>query len=134
MPRINARSKGASGEREFCNWLFTRGLVRRMPERNLEQVRSGGIDVIPEDHPFAYEVKRVEKYPAPYDKWWYKANLDAKKHNREAVVAHRRNNEDWSFLISLENLLGVKGSYAIVGSVAFIKYAQKRISGYKHAP
>jgi len=131
MP-INARSKGAAGEREFCTWLYQKHLVESVPERNLEQVRSGGIDVIPENHPFAYEVKRVENvtYFSTYDKWWLKAVMDCRAIGREPVVAHRKNRGNWTFLISLENLLGVPGSFAILKSVAFVKYAQKRIAGY----
>tara|TARA_R110000751_G_scaffold154943_1_gene260024 strand:- start:5738 stop:6139 length:402 start_codon:yes stop_codon:yes gene_type:complete len=129
---INVRSKGAGGEREFCEWLFARGLVQTTPDRNLEQVRAGGIDVIPVDHPFAYEVKRVEKitYFTTYDKWWMKARIDCQPLGREPIVAHRKNRGDWVFLVSLENLLAVPGSYAILKSVAFVKYAQKRIAGY----
>ena len=131
MP-INVRSKGASGEREFCEWLFRKGLVECVPDRNLEQVRHGGIDVIPEDHPFAYEVKRVETitYFTTYDKWWIKATTDARRLGREPIVAHRKNRTNWMFCVSLQNLLGLPGSYAILSSVAFVKYAQKRIAGY----
>ena len=131
--RINSRSKGANGELEFCQWLYTSGITPNIPKRNIEQVRSGGIDVIPDNHPFAYEVKRVEKIDnKTYDKWWYKANIDARPHNREAVVAHRRNDGNWIFLISVEKLLGIKGSYAIVKIMTFTKYAQKRIAGYSN--
>jgi len=131
--RINSRAKGAIGEREFCEWLFKQGLTKGIAKRNLEQVRSGGIDVIPEDHPFAYEVKRVEKMTNnTYDKWWHKAVIDCRPHNREPVVAFRRNDEYWRFLISVEKLLGVKGCYAIVKSMTFTKYAQKRLAGYSN--
>ena len=110
---INVRNKGASGEREFCEWLFTRGLVQTIPDRNLEQVRSGGIDVIPVDHPFAYEVKRVEKitYFTTYDKWWMKARIDCQPLGRDPVVAHRKNRGDWVFLVSLEIIL----DYMMIG-------------------
>jgi|TARA_R110002096_G_scaffold331955_1_gene525981 hypothetical protein len=131
MP-INARNKGASGEREFCEWIYRSGLVETMPDRNLEQVRHGGIDVIPEDHPFAYEVKRVETvtYFTTFDKWWVKAKRDADLLGREPVVAHRKNRGNWMFCVSLKSLLALEGSYAILNSVAFVKYAQKRIAGY----
>jgi hypothetical protein len=134
---VNARQKGASGERELADWLFRQQLVVRPPDRNLEQVRRGGIDLIPQDHPFLYEVKRVEGITfKTFDAWWAKANIDCTRHNRssyeerEAVVAFRRNSEPWSFLINVEKLLGVIGSYAIVKAPTFIKYAQRRIIGY----
>lgn len=130
MP-INSRSKGARGEMEFAEWLFKKGLVMKIPNRNLEQVRSGGIDIIPDEHPFAYEVKRVEKFTdTTLDKWWFKAVLDAKKEGREPVVAFRTNKGNWSFLVSLEGLLGLPGSYARIKDQAFIKFASKRIAGY----
>lgn len=134
---MNARAKGSGGEREFCEWLFRKALVITEPTRNLEQVRSGGIDVIPKDHPFVYEVKRVEMITElTLDKWWAKAIIDCGKHNRahhedrEPIVAYRKNRGDWSFIIGVEKLLGVKGSYAIVKANTFIRYAQKRIVGY----
>ena len=134
---MNVRSKGIGGENEFCDWLFRKALVMSMPTRNLEQVRSGGIDVIPKDHPFAYEVKRVENITElTLDRWWLKASIDCTKHNkkngeeRDPIVAYRRNKGDWTFLVGVEKLLGVPGSYAIVKATTFIKYAQRRIAGY----
>lgn len=138
---MNARSKGISGELEFCDWLYRKALVMSMPHRNLDQVRSGGIDVIPKDHPFVYEVKRVENVTElVLDRWWLKATIDTNKHNkltsenRETIVAYRKNKGDWSFLIGVEKLLGVTGTYAIVKANVFIKYAQKRIAGYSYEP
>lgn len=138
---INARAKGMSGELEFCDWLFRKGLVMSMPQRNLDQVRSGGIDITPKDHPFAYEVKRVENVTElVLDRWWHKATIDTAKHNkitseeRETIVAYRRNKSDWSFLLGVEKLLGVPGTYAIVKANVFIKYAQRRIAGYAYEP
>lgn len=128
---MKARAKGAAGEREFAEWLFRKGLVISPPLRNLEQVRKGGIDLIPDEHPFAYEVKRVESFTdTTLNKWWMKAMADAKKEKREPVVAYRTNRSDWMFLISVERLLGLPGGYAIVKSLVFVRYAQKRIAGY----
>ena len=56
---VNARSKGASGEREFCHWLTDNLGLEVIPERNLEQVRSGGADIC-NVYPFIFEIKRVE--------------------------------------------------------------------------
>lgn len=130
MP-INARAKGANGEREFAEWLYKKGLVISLPQRNLEQVRRGGIDLVPDEHPFAYEVKRVESFnDTTLNKWWMKACKDARKEKREPVVAYRTNRSDWTFLISVEKMLGLPGGYAIVKSLVFVRYAQKRIAGY----
>ena len=48
-----AKNKGANGEREFCKWLYENMTVP-MPQRNLEQVRSGGADVT-DIEPFFFE-------------------------------------------------------------------------------
>jgi hypothetical protein len=112
-------------------WLFTNGLTQRVTPRNLEQRRFGGIDIIPEDHPFAYEVKRVENITGgTFDKWWLKAKRDAESIGREPVVAYRTRRSDWFCIVGVEKILGVPGSYAILKGVTFIKFAQKRISGY----
>lgn len=129
---INSRAKGVGGENEFCEWLFLKQLVLTVPKRNLEQVRSGGIDVAPELHPFVYEVKRVETMTdKTLDIWWSKATVDAKRYkDREPVVAFRKNRGDWTFLVSVERILGIKGSYAIIKGITFVSYARKRIAGY----
>lgn len=129
---ISGRAKGMAGEHEFCEWLYTKGLTLTMPRRNIEQVRSGGLDVAPEQHPFVYEVKRVENVTdKTLDGWWHKAMVDARRYpEREPVVAYRRNRSDWSFLVSVERLLGVKGGYAIIKAPTFIRYAQKRIASH----
>lgn len=129
---LNGRAKGLSGENEFCEWLFLKGLVATMPKRNLNQVRSGGIDVVPDMHPFVYEVKRVELVTEKIlDGWFIKASLDAKRYRgRDPIVAYRRNRGDWTFLVGVEPVLGVPGSYVIAKSTTFVKYAQKRIASY----
>ena len=126
-----ASAKGSTGERDLAMWLFTKGLTQKVAQRNLEQTRSGGIDLIPENHPFAYEVKRVEKITGQtFDKWWIKANIDARRKGREAVVAYRTSRSDWMFMVSVEKVLGVPGSFAIIKGVTFVKFVQKRIIGY----
>lgn len=128
---VSAKSKGSAGERELAVWLFSRGLTPKLAQRNLEQVRAGGIDLIPVDHPFAYEVKRVEKITGnTFDKWWLKACRDAKRLNREAVVAYRTSRSEWMFMVSVERMLGMPGSFAIIKGATFVKFAQKRIGGF----
>jgi Holliday junction resolvase-like predicted endonuclease len=126
-----AQSKGAQGEREWAEWLYRQGLTQKLAQRNLEQRRKGGLDIIPKDHPFAYEVKRVQNITTgTFDKWWVKVQTDAKKIGREPVVAYRTSRSDWFCMVGVEKLLGVPGSYAIIKGVTFIKFAQKRIIGY----
>ena len=101
MTRINSRAKGAAGEREFCKWLYEHFDLSEMPERNLEQVRSGGADVL-SVRPFVFEVKRVERLDLQAA--WTQCVIAARKAGGEPVVAHRVNRQPWRFLISAKHI------------------------------
>ena len=94
---VNARAKGARGEREFCKWLYDELELEDMPVRNLEQVRSGGHDVyLP---PFMFEVKRVEKLNK--QQWWLQVvKASEKEEGSIPIVCFRQNKTKWNFLIS----------------------------------
>lgn len=131
MP-INGRAKGASGEREFCEWLFKNFNLLKKPERNLEQVRSGGADVLVS--PFAFEVKRCEKIDKV--QWWAQVGRAVKDPDGLAfgmipVVAYRVNNGDWLFLISTR-AIGIEdhGFVELTGRV-FKKWAMRVVSQMK---
>jgi hypothetical protein len=94
--KINARSKGSAGEREFVKWLTRTLLLKVEPTRNLEQVRKGGADII-DLSPFVFEVKRCEVLKLR--DWWAKVCVDT-PHDIIPVVAFRQNFKPWSFLIS----------------------------------
>lgn len=100
MGKINSRTKGVAGEREFCQWLQNALALEIKPQRNLEQVRSGGHDVLVE--PFLFEVKRVEAVSR--EKWWLQVCKAAKETEGGLipVVAFRRNRQKWRFLISAQ--------------------------------
>lgn len=99
---VNARGKGAEGEREFCRWLRDTLGLQKTPERNLDQVRNGGADVC-QVAPFMFEVKRCQAL-ALRD-WW----VQVMKASRGVpgsipVVAYRQNRTAWRFLISATNI------------------------------
>lgn len=97
MPKINSRAKGARGEREFCEWLRNTLDLDFTPQRNLEQVRSGGSDIL-DVYPFVFEVKRVEKLQLK--KWWLQVKAACRHdENLIPIVAYRQNGKKWSFLI-----------------------------------
>lgn len=100
MPRINSRAKGAAGEREFCAWLDKNFTLAEKPERNLEQVRSGGTDII--YAPFCFEIKRVENLDVQAA--WVQCKTDAGVLGLEPVLAHRRNRHPWTFCISARHI------------------------------
>lgn len=127
MPKINARTKGASGEREFCDWLQDTFALDKKPTRNLDQVRDSGADVI--CNPFAFEVKRCEKL-ALLD-WWGQVNravknIDGKAFGLEPVVAFRQNGLRWQFMISSKHLAMPDDSgWIILSELMFKKWAMK---------
>jgi hypothetical protein len=99
---INARSKGAGGERELIGYLQATvdkivGVGTIKLERNLEQVRSGGVDVV--GIPWlSAEIKRCEKLEL--NKWWTKlVGLTTKE--QVPVLFFRRNNEAWSVRVQI---------------------------------
>lgn len=125
MARINPRTKGASGEREFCRWLAENFNVPP-PQRNLEQVRSGGSDVI-DVEPFYFEVKRCEALS--FEAWWRqvrKAVIKACDNRLIPVVAYRQNKQPWRFLISAE-FIGVDKGFLHVSERVFIRWARDKI-------
>lgn len=118
---LNARTKGASGERQFCKWLFENLNLKEMPKRNLEQTRSGGHDVYVK--PFMFEVKRVEKLQL--QKWWLQIIKAAEKiEGSIPIVAFRQNKHKWSFLIS-GKCIGVKGGYICLNESCFILWIKQ---------
>lgn len=122
MGRINSRTKGAVGEREFCKWLYDNFNIP-MPERNLEQVRSGGSDII-DFEPFFFEVKRCELLDL--DSWWIQVvSAVRKSHNAVAVpvVAFRQNRKQWEFLISAKNI-GLDKGYMRLKERIFLQWSR----------
>lgn len=103
MPKINARSKGAAGEREFCVWLKNELKLDFLPTRNLEQVREGGADIMTVP-PFAFEVKRCQGLA--FRDWWRQVSIACVDTDRVPVVAYRQNGKKWKFLLSAK-LIGL---------------------------
>jgi len=125
MP-LNARAKGANGEREFCEWLSKNFSIPK-PERNLEQVREGGADIL--CRPFAFEIKRCENILL--QKWWTQintavSNQHGKAFGLEPVVAFRVNAKDWEFLISAKHI-GVFAGYLHMPAHVWKKWAMNYI-------
>lgn len=119
---LNARSKGASGEREFCQWLCANFNLDELPERNLEQVRNGGTDIILP--PFGFEVKRRESLD--FDSWWIQVKNDCERYPGKLipVVAFRENHKEWEFLISGNNI-GVEMGHIHINKKVFLKWSER---------
>ena len=123
MNRINVRSKGANGEREAASWLQQQFKLEHRPERNLEQVRRGGHDLLGFS-PFAFEIKRSQAI----DKrnWWLQAVTSCTEEYCIPVVMWRPNNQPWRFLISAKNI-GIKTGYIQLEQREFVFWASKLV-------
>lgn len=132
--RINIRYKGAAGEREMCEVLSGILSLGHKLERNLDQVRNGGTDII--YPPFGVEVKRCQSL-ALID-WWIQAKHDAEifnngiedhGHQITPVVAFRQNGKPWEFLISA-TYIGCELGFLRVSRKVFGEWAIKQYEEY----
>ena len=121
---MNPRVKGANGEREAAKWLQNKFGLELCPQRNLEQVRSGGYDLIGFE-PFCFEVKRCERV----DKraWWLQVK-NAINRGDIPVVMYRRNHQPWRFLIAAEHI-GVNKGFIHLEAREFLLWARRVING-----
>lgn len=117
---MNARNKGASGEREAAKWLQEKFDLETTPLRNLEQVRSGGYDLIGFE-PFAMEIKRCEKLQL--SNWWLQV-VNSTPKNMVPIVMFRQNRKPWEFLLSAK-LIGLDAGFLRIGEREFIQYIKR---------
>ena len=135
---MNHKTKGAQGEREACEWLERKVFGNVGLKRNLEQVRSGGADII--HHPLVIEVKRRQgNVDLGMDKFWSQAStackaVNVKEHTSTyvPVVMFRINKRDWEFLIPAKTL-GMDGvpiftsGYVRVNGIRFAEWAKSYV-------
>jgi len=108
---LNARNKGAEGEREFCRFLQKTLNLQNLPERNLDQVRNGGSDVCTVS-PFMFEVKRCQVLSLR--NWWVQVCTAARNvPGSIPVVAYRQNRGRWMFLLTA-TMVGLEHGYIIM--------------------
>lgn len=135
---MNAKAKGAQGEREACAWLERKVFGDVGLKRNLEQVRSGGADII--HHPLVFEVKRRKgNVDLGTDKFWIQVATACKRINVAEgvntfvpVVMFRINKRDWEFLIPADTLYGLyvndtpifTQGYVRVNGIRFVEWAK----------
>ena len=114
---MNVRQKGSNGELEAAKWLHKWLALPEVPARNLEQVRSGGHDLLVP--PFVIEVKRCETLSKV--KWWEQVNRATKAPDCP-VVMFRKNRQPWAFLVPSQ-LVGVKYGFIELGAEIFLRWA-----------
>lgn len=97
------RSKGANGEREFAKLLSEKLGIKL--ERNLEQTRAGGHDLIGLPG-IAIEVKRCEQLAI--NQWWRQA-VEQAADGLTPCLAYRQNRKPWMVAVPLNWLLRGEG-------------------------
>ena len=98
---MNSRAKGKRGELEFAKFLRERGHEARRGVQFKGGVDSPDVVCSTLSH-IHFEVKRVEA-GNPYN-WMDQANDDAGL-EKIPVVAHRRSNNEWLAILSMEDFL-----------------------------
>lgn len=89
-----SRDKGQRGEREVCKILGE--ALGISLNRNLEQTRDGGCDIVVNAH-WYIEVKRQEKYEV--DKWWSQAVSQAREKDKFPALFFRKSRQDWRVIM-----------------------------------
>ena len=103
---VNSKQKGARGEREFANFLRGMGFNARRGQQY--SGGDGSPDVVTDVENVHFEVKRTERFD-PY-KAYEQAMRDVangSKYNDIAVVAHKKNNENWMVFLSAYDFLNI---------------------------
>lgn len=104
---LNARAKGANGEREVVNLMnriidnvlasqvwddLVISTARSCIQRNQAQSAVGGHD-LNGVFGMSVEIKRVENVQV--DKWWGQCTEQAKRNNEHPVLLYRQNHQPW---------------------------------------
>jgi hypothetical protein len=107
---VNSRNKGQVGERELFKKLSV--LLGFKVERNIN-ARDGDCDSF-QLFGWAPEVKRVEDWREDY---WDQTQRQARKHQRNPVLFHRRSRQQWTAFIDLgvvaPSLKGVRAQVSL---------------------
>ena len=100
MGRINSRVKGRSGEQELINnlKLLLPDYASQL-ERNLEQTRNGGHDILGLPG-WAIEVKRYSRVTqADLTRFWDQACDQARKDGSRPALVYREDRQDWRVVV-----------------------------------
>ena len=104
MTPLHGQSKGARGEREFASYIREQGWDAIRGCQNAGRDKSGHAapDVICEDLPIHFEVKRVERIHVRNA--LSQAIADAEP-GQVPVVAWRENHSDWVAILRMDDLM-----------------------------
>lgn len=122
-----AKAKGANGERQLAKWLHRNLQLPEEPVRNLEQVRSGGADILGVGK-FIFECKRCESLNI--DQWWLQVleatDMESGEH---PVLAYRQNRKPWTFVVSAR-VIGLPRGKISMDENTFALYAKQLMEAW----
>lgn len=108
MAKINSRAKGKSAERELIGEL-KKLLPEEMTkdlERNLEQTRGGGHDILGLKG-WAPEVKRYATVlPADMQSFWEQATTQARNDQSRPALFFREDRREWRVVLRASDITG----------------------------
>lgn len=114
MAKINSRAKGKSAERQLINEL-KKLLPEEMTkdlERNLEQTRGGGHDIIGLAG-WAPEVKRyAQVLPADLAGFWEQTTTQARNDRSRPALFFREDRREWRVVMRATDLMGIESENA----------------------
>ncbi len=110
---INSRIKGSTGEREVAKLLWAELGIGF--SRNLEQVRSGGGDLVPDDpgFPFMIEVKRRASGWTCTPAWEAQVFAACKGTNLHPCVIYRFDRQAWRCRVWFDAIAEAVGGHAV---------------------
>lgn len=110
MGKINSRAKGKSAERELIGELkklLPEAMTQNL-ERNLEQTRGGGYDIVGLDG-WAPEVKRyAQVLPADLESFWTQATTQARNERLRPALFFREDRREWRVVMRATDLMGIE--------------------------
>lgn len=108
MGKINSRAKGKSAERELIGELkklLPEDMTRDL-ERNLEQTRGGGHDILGLKG-WAPEVKRYANVlPADMESFWVQATTQARNDRSRPALFFREDRREWRVVLRASDIIG----------------------------
>jgi hypothetical protein len=110
MAKINSRAKGKSAERELISELkqLLPAEMTKDLERNLEQTRGGGHDIIGLAG-WAPEVKRyAQVLPADLASFWEQTTTQARNDRSRPALFFREDRREWRVVLRATDLMGIE--------------------------
>jgi hypothetical protein len=112
MGKINSRAKGKSAERELIGVLkklLPEDMTRDL-ERNLEQTRGGGHDILGLKG-WAPEVKRYATVlPADMESFWVQATTQARNDRSRPALFFREDRREWRVVLRASDITGCESN------------------------